>query len=801
MTHSQRSPSGTSIGAAVGAALLAVAGLVVSAGPAQAAPGPAVGTVFIADGVHDRVVQVPPGGGAQTALGAGLDLPDAVAVSAAGDVFISDFAHDRVVVLPAGGGAQFTVGSGLHGPGGVAVNATGDVFISDSANNRVVVVPAGGGAQFTVGIGLNRPLGVAVDAAGDVFIADTFNNRVVKVPAGGGAQSTVGTGLNNPRGVAVDAAGDVFIGDFVNNRVVKVPAGGGAQSTVGTGLFQPRGPALDAAGNVYIADSGNNRVVVVPADGGAQFTVGTGLSGPTAVAVYAPAPTFTANTPPTNTRVGAAYSYTYTANTPTGEPAATFALFAGALPPGLSLDPVTGVLSGTPTTPGIFSFTLQTQNVANATIGPATTITVGKGVQAITFTSTRPANPTIGGTYQVSATGGGSGNPVVFSIDSSSTTGACTISAGGLVSFTGAGTCVVDGDQAGDANYVAAPQVSQSLTVAKVTQAITFTSTPAANPTVGDSYQAAATGGGSGNPVIFSIDSSSTTGACTISAGGLVSLTGAGTCVVDANQAGDATYAAAPQVTQSLTVAKAVQAITFTSTPPASPTLGGSYQVTATGGGSGNPVLYSIDSSSTSGACTITTGGLVSFTGPGTCVVDADQAGDANYVAAPQVSQSVTVAKVTQEISFTSTPPADLTVGDTYQVTVTGGGSVNPVTFTVDPSSTPGACTVTTDGLVGLTGPGTCVVDADQAGDATHAAAPQVAQSLTVNPAVVATPPTADPTPAAAPTPASSGPLAFTGTNAFIFLMWAGVLMILGVALLLIAGHRRARPARRTRSD
>ena len=43
---------------------------------------------------------------------------------------------------------------------------------------------------------------------------------------------------------------------------------------------------------------------------------------------------------------------------------------------------------------------------------------------------------------------------------------------------------------------------------------------------------------------------------CSIT-GGVVSFTGAGTCTLDANQAGNATYAAAPQVTQSFTVSPA----------------------------------------------------------------------------------------------------------------------------------------------------------------------------------------------------------------------------------------------------
>src|ERR1019366_7831124 len=47
------------------------------------------------------------------------------------------------------------------------------------------------------------------------------------------------------------------------------------------------------------------------------------------------------------------------------------------------------------------------------------------------------------------------------------------------------------------------------------------------------------------------------------------------------------------------------QTITFTSTPPASATVGGSYTVTASGGGSGNAVTFSIDAASAAGAGSI----------------------------------------------------------------------------------------------------------------------------------------------------------------------------------------------------
>lgn len=103
---------------------------------------------------------------------------------------------------------------------------------------------------------------------------------------------------------------------------------------------------------------------------------------------------------------------------------------------------------------------------------------------------------------------------------------------------------------------------------------------------------------------------------------------------------------------------QAAQSIVFTSTPPAGASVGGSYTVTATGGGSGNPVTFSIDASSGSGVCSIT-GAKVSFNATGACVIDADQAGDANFTAAPQAQQILAV--VNQPPSITS--GASTTVG------------------------------------------------------------------------------------------------------------------------------------------
>jgi hypothetical protein len=263
---------------------------------------------------------------------------------------------------------------------------------------------------------------------------------------------------------------------------------------------------------------------------------------------------------------------------------------------------------------------------------------------------------------------------------------------------------------------------------ALISQSISFTSQPT-SIAVGATYVVTAKGGGSGNPVSFAIDTQSTS-TCSIT-GGIVTFNRPGSCVINANQAGNDKYAAAPQAQQVITVSgggtKTAQSIVFTSKAP-STAVGATYTVTAKGGGSGNPVTFTIDAQSAV-TCSIS-GATVTFNQPGSCVIDANQAGDDKYAQAPQAQQVITVtgrSKIAQSIVFTSKPPSQA-VGTIYTVTARGGGSGNPVTFS---SGSLDVCTVS-GATVSFNQPGSCVIDANQAGNGQYAPAPQAQQVIAV---------------------------------------------------------------------
>ena len=113
-------------------------------------------------------------------------------------------------------------------------------------------------------------------------------------------------------------------------------------------------------------------------------------------------------------------------------------------------------------------------------------------------------------------------------------------------------------------------------------------------------------------------------------------MTGAGTCVITANQAGNGTYQAAAQVQQSFTVARGSQTITITSTPPAADKNDPPYIIIATAS-SGLAVVFTTDPSS-AGVCSVS-GSTVSFSGRGDLHRLRNQPGDANWLPAPQAQQ------------------------------------------------------------------------------------------------------------------------------------------------------------------
>jgi hypothetical protein len=217
---------------------------------------------------------------------------------------------------------------------------------------------------------------------------------------------------------------------------------------------------------------------------------------------------------------------------------------------------------------------------------------------------------------------------------------------------------------------------------------------------------------------------------CTV-AGSTVTALAAGSCIIAANQAGNANYTAALQVTQTIVVGPGSQSISFGAIP--SLTVGGLGALTATGGASGNAVTFT---STTLPICTVA-GSTVTALAVGNCVIAANQAGNANYTAAPELTVILLVDKFQQYVGFGVAP--NLNIGSSAQLNVLGTSptaDIGPQKPIVVTSSTPSICTVAAYTVTALTA-GDCVLVVNQAGDVNYADAPQATQTITIGKAGV----------------------------------------------------------------
>lgn len=254
------------------------------------------GQVYVADAVNSRIRKITPAGVVSTLAGSGVrgsrdgtgtdasfDFPTGVAVDAIGHVYVADGMNNRIRKITPAGVVSTLAGSGVRGsrdgtgtvasfhfPTGVAVDAGGLVYVADAANNQIRKISLAGTVSTLAGSGLSGardgtgadasfdyPSSVAVDSTGNVYVSDHLNHRIRKITPAGVVSTLAGSGngcfsdgvgadasFQFPSGVAIDSSGHVYVADEHNYRIRKIDPAGVVSTLAGSG----RGRFSDGSG-------------------------------------------------------------------------------------------------------------------------------------------------------------------------------------------------------------------------------------------------------------------------------------------------------------------------------------------------------------------------------------------------------------------------------------------------------------------------------------------------------------------------------------------------------------------------
>ncbi len=557
------------------------------------------------------------------------------------------------------------------------------------------VSASGGTAPYTyaisagslpAGLSLNTGTGVL---SGTPSASGTFNLTVTATDANSATGSRAYSLLINGLAPPVAGAVSAIVAASSSNNPITLNLSGGAATSVAVASAASHGTATASGTSITYTPtagySGSDSFTYTATNAG-----GTSSPATVTITVSPPAVAITPTTLPNGTQ-GTAYSQTVSASG--GTAPYTYAIIAGSLPAGLSLNTGTGVISGTPSASGSFNLTLTATDANSA-----------NGSRAYSLLINGLAPPVAGAVSAIVAASS-SNNPITLNLSGGTATSVAVASAASHGTATASGTSITYTPTAGYSGsdsftYTATNSggTSSPATVTLTVSAPTLIVSPATAPgaTAGGAYSLIFSTSGGTAPYSYSLFSGALPPGMALSSTGIFSgvpsAAGSYTLTLRSTDA----FGAIGSQTYTLVIADALP-------------MTGAVSATVAANSSANPIALNLGGGTATSVAVASAPSHGSATASGTSITYTPTAGysgvDSFTYTATNSSGTSSPATVSLTISAPTLvlTPASLgagTTGSPYSATFSTSGGTAPYTYSVTGSLPAGMTLNTSSGVL-----------------------------------------------------------------------------------------------------
>lgn len=270
---------------------------------------------------------------------------------------------------------------------------------TDSEGSVSSITTAGAVADYSTA-NLDYPTAVTSGPDGALWFTtggggvSAFGGAIGRITTTGAITLYSNPGIDGPEGITTGPDGAIWFDNTNGDSIGRIDTSGNFTFYGGPGVDDPTSITAGPDGAVWFTNSGNDTLGRITAGGHiTDYSAGRNLEGLNGITVGpdgalwftsydsssigslrlpAHAPTIL-NTPPTSIGVNDPFNFRFMT---VGEPLPALTLTSGTLPPGLSLSP-SGVISGTPTTDGIYTASVTADNGVGVPATESFNIAVG----------------------------------------------------------------------------------------------------------------------------------------------------------------------------------------------------------------------------------------------------------------------------------------------------------------------------------------------------------------------------------------------------------------------------------------